>query len=82
MVPRNDGDGAAMSSGTSLARCHLGIPDRHTSVVGGNTPLASAVRSSSIGTTRCTPSESAQRHFSPLPANGHLSCEGYLASAR
>ena len=50
IVPLSEGlgAGAAASSGTSLARCHLGMPARHTSVVGGRTPLPSAARSSSI----------------------------------
>jgi hypothetical protein len=47
-----EGDGALIRSGTSLARCHLGMPPRQTSVVGGRTPLANASRSSSVVTTR------------------------------
>lgn len=51
-VPRSEADGAVVSSDTSLARSHLGMPVRHTSVVGGKTPLANAARSSSVVTTR------------------------------
>lgn len=43
------------SSGTVNAGTQPGIPSRHTSVDGASTLLASAERSSSARTTRCTP---------------------------
>jgi hypothetical protein len=55
---------ASANSATESAGTQALIPSRHTSVDGGSTPLAIAVRSSSASTSRCSPWSSAHRHMS------------------
>ena len=54
----------SISSGTSSAGFQLLMPRRHTNVPGLRRPSASAARSSSSRSRRCTPSSSVHRHCS------------------